>query len=314
MPDIVNRERPPLVFPIVLIVVGVLFLVAKYSPGFDPWYVLKTYWPLILIFLGLAKIFDSARAGRAGNSNSGAWSAAATIGSVAFIVVLIVLLFHTRGFSHNRHFSSIVRHQSQAVELQGATSLNATVQSPSGILTVAGGSNRTLDADFNFAESFGAPVVDYHVASGVGQLSVTQNHDEPHFGISRNDWSLRFSESTPLNLRIDLGAGEGRLHLRDVPITQLFLNMGAGKVMVDLTGDRKKDVDADIEGGVGEATVRLPRSIGVIAHASGGIGNISAADFNKQGDEYTNAAYGKTPATIRLKVQGGIGSIKLMLE
>jgi cell wall-active antibiotic response 4TMS protein YvqF/uncharacterized protein DUF2154 len=314
MSDTVNRERPPLVFPIVLIVVGVLFLVAKYSPGFDPWYVLKTYWPLILIFLGLAKIFDSARASRSGNSNSGAWSAVATIGSVAFIAVLVVLLFHTRGFSHNRHFSSIIRHQSQAVELQGATSLNATVQSPSGILTVAGGSNRTLDADFNFAESFGAPVVDYHVASGVGQLNVTQDHNEPHFGISRNDWSLRFNEATPLTLKIDMGAGEGRLHLRDVPITQLMLNMGAGKVMVDLTGDRKKDVDADIEGGVGEATVRVPRSIGVIAHASGGIGNISAADFNKQGDEYTNAAFGKTPVTIRLKVQGGVGSIKLMME
>lgn len=314
MPDTVNRERPPLVFPIVLIVVGVLFLVAKYSPGFDPWYVLRTYWPLILIFLGLAKIFDSARASRAGISNSGAWSAAATIGSIAFIVVLIVLLFHTRGFSHNRHFSSIMRHESQAVELQAATSLNASVQSPSGILTVSGGSNRTLDADFNFAESFGAPVVDYHVVSGVGQLSVTQNHDEPHFGISRNDWSLRFNESTPLNLKIDVGAGEGRLHLRDIPITQLYLNMGAGKVMVDLTGDRKKDVDADLEGGVGEATVRLPRSIGVIAHASGGIGNISAADFTKQGDEYTNAAYGKTPVTIRLKVHGGVGSIKLMME
>jgi hypothetical protein len=207
-----------------------------------------------------------------------------------------------------------MRHQSQAVELQGATSLNAAVQSPSGILTVSGGSNRTLDADFNFAESFGAPVVDYHVASGVGQLSITQDHDEPHFGISRNDWSLRLNESTPISLKIDVGAGEGRLHLRDVPVTQLLLNMGAGKVMVDLTGDRKKDVDAEIQGGVGEATVRLPRSIGVIAHASGGIGNISAADFNKQGDEYTNAAYGKTPVTIRLKVQGGIGSIKLMME
>ena len=61
-----------------------------------------------------------------------------------------------------------------------------------------------------------------------------------------------------LELKVEMGAGEGRLHLRDVPVTRLTLNMGAGRVMVDLTGDRKKDVDADIEGGVGEATVRLP--------------------------------------------------------
>ena len=51
-----------------------------------------------------------------------------------------------------------------------------------------------------------------------------------------------------------------------------------------------------------------------MAHASGGIGGISAPDFKKQDDEYTNDAYGKSPVTIRLKVQGGVGSIKLLME
>ena len=59
LPDNVRHERPPLVFPIVLIVVGALFLYANYRPAFDPWQVMRTYWPLILIFVGLAKIFDS---------------------------------------------------------------------------------------------------------------------------------------------------------------------------------------------------------------------------------------------------------------
>ena len=53
----VRHERPPLVFPIVLIIVGALFLYANYRPAFDPWYVMKTYWPLILIFVGLAQDF-----------------------------------------------------------------------------------------------------------------------------------------------------------------------------------------------------------------------------------------------------------------
>src|SRR6202012_59972 len=114
--------------------------------------------------------------------------------------------------------------------------------------------------------------------------------------------------------KVELGAGEGRLELRDVPETNLTLNMGAGRVLVDFTGDRRKDVEADIAGGFGEATVRLPRSIGVIAHAEGGLGGISAPDFRKQDSEYTNAAYGKTPATIRVKVEGGVGTIKLQME
>jgi len=314
MPDNVYRERPPLVFPIVLIVIGALFLYANYRPAFDPWYVLKTYWPLILIFIGLAKIFDSARTSRAGTSNAGSWSAGATIGFVAFIVVMIILLFHSHAFSHSRAFRSAMKHESQHVDLQGANSIDATIQSPAGQLTVDGGSSRALEADFNFAESYGAPVVDYHVASGIGQINVTQDNDEPHFGVSHNDWNLRFNDTIPLELKVEMGAGEGRLHLRDVPVTRLTLNMGAGRVFVDLTGDRRKDVDADIQGGVGEATVRLPKNVGVIAQASGGIGGIFAPDFKKEDDEYTNNAYGKTPATIHLKVEGGVGSIRLLME
>jgi len=35
-----------------------------------------------------------------------------------------------------------------------------------------------------------------------------------------------------------------------MPLTRLDLNTGAGQVDVDLTGDRKTDLTADIEGGV----------------------------------------------------------------
>jgi hypothetical protein len=314
MPDNVRHERPPLFFPIVLIVLGALFLYANYRPAFDAWYVLKTYWPLILIFVGLAKIFDSTRAARAGGSNPGSWSAGATIGFVAFIVVMTILLFHSHAFSHSRAFRSNVKHESQHIDLQGANAIDASIQSPAGQLTVEGGASRALEADFSFAESYGAPVVDYRVASGIGQMNVTQDHDEPHFGVSHNDWNLRFNDSIPLELKVEMGAGEGRLHLRDVPVTRLRLNMGAGRVLVDLTGDRKRDVDADIQGGVGEATIRVPKNVGVVAHASGGIGGIMASGFKKQDDEYTNDAYGKAPVTIRLKVQGGVGSIRLLME
>ena len=314
VPDTVQQERPPLVFPIVLIVVGALFLYANYRPAFDPWYVMKTYWPLILIFVGLAKIFDSTRARRYGATGTAQSSIGPTIGAVAFVVVVFVLIFHSHAFSHGRHYSSNVKHENQHIDLQGANSIDASIQSPAGLLTVDGGSSRALEADFNFAESYGAPVVDYHVASGIGQINVTQDHDSPHFGVSHNDWNLRFNDAIPLELKVEMGAGEGRLHLRDVPVTRLTLNMGAGRVLVDLTGDRKKDVDADIQGGVGEATVRLPRNVGVVAHASGGIGGISAPGFKKQDDEYTNDAYGKSPTTIRVSVQGGVGSIKLLME
>jgi len=52
----------------------------------------------------------------------------------------------------------------------------------------------------------------------------------------------------------------------------------------------------------------------VEARASGGIGSIDVRGLKHDGDRYTNEAFGKSPATIHLKVEGGIGQIELIEE
>jgi N-terminal domain of toast_rack, DUF2154/Domain of unknown function (DUF5668) len=308
-----RTERPPLAVPIILIVIGALFLYANYRPAFDPWLILKTYWPLILIFVGIGKMLDSMRA-RQHPGAPATSSIGATVGVVAVVCILGILLWHSRGFAKNGRDYSLMHHQSRTVERQNAETVNTSVQASAGQLTIGGGSNHLLDADFSYSDSYAPPQVDYHVDSGVGQLTISQDDRGSHFGVSHNDWSLRLSNDVPLELKVDMGAGQGHLRLRDMPLTRLKVDMGAGQVDVDLTGDRKKDLDADIEGGVGQATIRLPTKVGVVVHASGGLGAINAHGFKHDDDQYTNDAYGKAPATIHLKVEGGVGEISLILE
>ena len=121
-------------------------------------------------------------------------------------------------------------------------------------------------------------------------------------------------DSTPLDLKVDVGAGRGEFHLAKVDLTSLELNIGAGQANVDLTGERAKDLRAEIQGGVGQAVVKLPRSIGVIATVHGGLGSIDVHGLKEEDGKYVNAAYGKSPNTIHLTVEGGIGQIKLEQE
>jgi hypothetical protein len=313
MPQDGHPRRVSLVFPIILITIGALFLIHNWRPAFDPLPILWTYWPLILIFIGVGKIWDSIQRSRNPNAPPGV-SIGASIGTIAFVVVLVILLWHGRSLSRRHGFYSGSQHQSQSVNLQGAKSAHARLEMGAGQLTINGGASRMLDADFTYSNDYDQPRVDYHVDGGVGQLNISQDSHSVHFGRSQNDWNLHFSKDIPLDLKVDMGAGQGDLHFRDVPLTRLDLNIGAGQMDVDFTGDRKTDLTADIEGGVGQATIRLPKNVGVIAHASGGIGSIDVHGLRHDGDSYTNDAYGKSPATIHLKVEGGIGQITLSVE
>ena len=313
MPEETHPQRISLVLPIILITIGILFLVRNWHPAFDPWSILRDYWPLILIFVGLGKIYDNYQRSRNPNAASGI-SVGTTVGILAFVLVLIVLLWHGRSFSGRHSFYSGTRHTSQTVDLQGAKTARAKLEVGAGQLNVSGNSAHALDADFTFTGSFDEPRVDYHVSDGVGEINISQESHPVYFGTSRNEWTLHFRKDLPLELRVEMGAGQGNLNFRDIPLTRLDLHLGAGQVDVDLTGDRKTDLTADIEGGVGQANIRLPKKVGVIAQAHGGIGSIQAHGFKEEGNTYTNEAYGKSPATIHLRVEGGIGEIVLSEE
>ena len=313
MPQDGSPRRVSLVFPLILITIGALFLIQSWRPAFDPWSVLGDWWPALLILVGLGMIWDNMRRSRNPNAPPGI-SVGATLGVLFFALILIFVVARGRSYSRHHVFGSGAKHTSQIVEIQGAKSVHAKVEMGAGQLNISSGTNHLLDSDFTFSDSFEEPRVNYSVADGVGQLSISQESDNVHFGNSRNEWTLHLNNETPMELRIDMGAGQGNLNLRNIPLTRLDVNLGAGQVDIDLTGDRAKDLTADIEGGVGQANVRLPKNVGVIAQASGALGSVRVHGLKRDGDSYTNEALGKSSATIHLKVEGAIGEIVLSEE
>lgn len=260
-------------------------------------------------------MWDATRQRQNPNAPRANFSMGSTVGILAFVLVLVALFWHGRAFSRDRRsFSGRIQHESRTVDRQNAKTVRASLEAGAGEFTITGGSSHLLEANFDFSDSYETPHLDYNVSNGTGQLNITQDSQGTHFGRSHNKWDLRFSNDVPLELKVEMGAGQGRLNLRDVEITRLDMSMGAGQVDVDLTGDRKADLVADLEGGVGQATIRLPKKVGVVVQASGGIGSINAHGLRHDNDEYTNEAYGKTPATIHLRVQGGVGEISLIEE
>jgi hypothetical protein len=304
-------ERPrrlgPITGALFLIGLGVFLLMMNLMPNFDPWSTLFRYWPIVLILLGLGKMWDAYRVRQ--NPDSKAGDSSGTV-----VALLVFLLIIGLAVMAGRGRSAATVHETQAVDLLGAKSVNANIEMPAGKLLLTGGSNRLLDADFNYRTAEGKPRADYSVTGEKGQLDITQNEKHIHFGGRRNDWTLRFSNTVPLDLKLELGAGQSDLNLKGLNVTHVEINIGVGQMNLDLSGDRKEDLQVDVQGGVGSARIKLPKNIGVHVNASGGIGSINAHGMRRDGDAYVNEVYGKTHATVQVSVQGGVGEISLVEE
>ena len=206
------------------------------------------------------------------------------------------------------------QHESRSVELDSSERVRVELNMRFGELNVRGGAQKLLDADFAYNVAAWKPDLRFHSGAGTGDLTVEQHGPTTSSGDSKNRWDLRFNDNVPLDLRVQFGAGEGRLDLGSLRLSSVDIQMGAGTLRLDLRGAPKKDYSVRVRGGVGEATVYLPKDIGISATASGGIGDISVTGLRKSGDRYVNDAEARSGVRIRLDIQGGVGSIKLIAE
>jgi len=326
MPRRGGYRRSSLGFAILLIAIGALWLYGNMHPGFDPWDFFWHYWPVILIAIGVGKLvdyfIDSANANRiasagtssASDTSSGHPQGHSHAGEVVAILVVVALV----AIAMSRHnLRREWRSSSHSVDVQGAEKADVNINLGAGNLTLRGGApaGKIVDADFHYALEDGEPSVTYSVSKAEGTLDLDQ-HVEEHLRLvsTRNDWDIKLNNDIPSSLRVDIGAGHGDLDLRGLTLTGLDLEMGAGQVNADLSANWKKDSTVTIQGGVGQATVRLPEDIGVRVNASGGIGTVSSGGLHREGDAYVNDAYGKSPTTLEVNISGGVGQIRLETE
>lgn len=212
---------------------------------------------------------------------------------------------------YERHETS----ENRAIELGAAKEARVQVEMGAGSLRVEGGGGKLLDGDFHYSVAEWRPDVKYDVSAGRGYLTIRQPAIRGFAtGKQDNRWELRLNDSVPIDLRVNLGAGEGELKLSGMDVRRLDVAIGAGELKLDLRGPWENNFDGSIHGGVGEATVRLPREVGVRVHATGGLGGIDAQNLRKEGDYFFNDAYGngKSEVRMRLDITGGIGQINLI--
>lgn len=203
--------------------------------------------------------------------------------------------------------------ESRSVPVGQTKSVAVEIKMGAGELKVAGGASDLMDADFTYNVDAWKPEVNFDASGDQAHLTIEQPETHGHRGRTRNDWDIRLNDHVPTDLTANLGAGKANLNLVDVSLNRFEVNLGAGETDVNLDGHWAHDLTGSVHGGVGKATLHLPRDVGVRVTAQGGLGAINANGFSKNGDVYTNDAYGKSKVNLNIDVQGGVGEIDLVL-
>jgi hypothetical protein len=203
--------------------------------------------------------------------------------------------------------------ESQSVELGDAKSVSVEINMGAGGLQLTGGAEKLMEANFTYNVAKIKPEVKYTNGSLVVQQP-EYNGFPSLLGITdfRNEWGLRLSDEVPMDLSVDVGAGSGNLQLAGLSLTALDVSLGAGIYTVDLSGDWVRGLDVTIDAGAARLTLRLPKDVGVRVKVESGPHTIEATGLTKDGDVYTNAAYGVSDVTLQIDLQAGIGTINLM--
>jgi len=126
------------------------------------------------------------------------------------------------------------------------------------------------------------------------------------------DWSLKINEEIPLFFDIEAGAGGAKLDFSHLNLKDLQIETGVSSTTLTLP-EKAGHTNVKLEAGVASVSVRIPDNVSARIEAEGGLASINVNEdrFPRQGGLYISDGYEKAENKIAMKIETGLGSIKV---
>jgi hypothetical protein len=206
------------------------------------------------------------------------------------------------------------RHESKSFDRDKADRMHVELKMGAGELNVEGGAAHQADLDFTYNVDEWKPRVDYHSSGSTADLAVEQPSSAGMHNNTEYHWDVRLNDALMTDVVAKLGAGQAKMTLGSLQLRDVHLEMGAGEATIDLRGRPTRSYDVRVEGGAGQATIYLPKSVGIMATATGGLGDIQTEGLVERNGRWVNAGHENDPVTLHVDVKGGVGEIRLLAQ
>ena len=292
---------------ILLGVFGLLWNLEVLPDGF--WGEFWTLWPLLLVAVGVNLVLSRQRA----------WlgSLAALTVVAGSLVAAWVLAVANPSTSHSLSINS----ESISVTSDGAQSARLNLILAAGDLSLTGGAPAGLLLSGGSQGSVAQASEQRVSVSRSGSRStmdVRLNADwnfqfPPRRGSSSSSrWILRHAEGIPTDIRIETGASDLDLDLRELNVQSLNVDGGAADIDVVLPANAGR-TSAEFNIGAADLDITVPAGVAAEIDFEGGISslNIDESRFPKQGDLYVSPDFESAANRVTIKIEAGVSDITI---
>ncbi len=152
---------------------------------------------------------------------------------------------------------------------------------------------------------------DFSRTGNQGRLQLSKNRVNPPFWDDNdNTWQVNLTGNVPLTLNIKSAASNLELNLKELKVTELQLDLGAGNcevIMPTPTGTTVAYIKADVANTEVNMPEGVPAKIKIDSHLSAF--EINRSRFPKQGDYYISDGFDSAQNRIYLEIEGDVGRI-----
>lgn len=297
-----SYRRGGLVGPLILVGLGAILLLENLGMlSWNIWEALWRIWPVILIAIGIDLLIG----------RRSFWGGLAALILILAVFTAGIWLSGVRVVNAGQPYAServdeaLGTAQQAEITLApaaGALRLHALGSSSaliSGTVPTASGERLTRQASIQGAAQ-------------VFALRSTGSYTFPfYFGTQPQAWDLGLTTRVPLELTVNMGAGQAELDLRGLQVTDLLVSTGAGQTTVWLPTSGR--MTGKMSSGAGQTVIIVPSGVGLrlVVHTALASVQISGA-FNYVGigdRTYTSPGYSSAADRADLDISQAVGSI-----
>lgn len=221
--------------------------------GYDYWMELFSLWPIILIAIGVEKVFSK------GNLKFISYLAPfLMVGTMVYVGFVTDSGWCDEGTYTSSRWSETI---DESVVL-----LDAQIDHYSNDLRIGNSYSDMVKARFDRYSR--RPKIEYFESDSIAKLDIKHRRGGPGRIIVFNrhrfdrDWQLSFNGTTPLNLTCLGDASNVDLNLKSVPIQELTVDNDEGDISLEI-GKLVSEVDANIKGDDVSFRLRAPKGCGL---------------------------------------------------